>query len=203
MKKIISLFFVLAIVSTLSCAQEKQPLLGETEWQLKMNAKFKDALKSPLTEEDRKDFRTLDFFKFDSAYVVTASFKKNKRQKSFKMKTSTDRLPKYKIYGEITFKINGEAFKLNVYQNVELVKKDEYKDDLFLPFLDNTNGEESYGGGRYIDIKVPEGDDVVIDFNKAYNPYCAYSGRYSCPIVPRENYIDVEIKAGVKAFDKH
>lgn len=200
MKKLIYIFL---LVSTFSCAQDKQSLLGDTEWQLEMNAKFKDALKSPLTEEDRKDFRTLDFFKSDSTFVVTASFKKNKRQKSFKMKTSTDRLPKYKIYGEIIFKINEESFKLNVYQNIELVKKEEYKDHLFLPFLDNTNGEESYGGGRYIDVRIPEGDTIIIDFNKAYNPYCAYSGRYSCPIVPRENYIDVEIKAGVKAFDKH
>lgn len=200
MKKVI---FIFLLVSTFSCAQDKQPLLGETEWQLEMNAKFKDALKSPLTEEDRKDFRTLDFFKFDSTYVVTATFKKSKRQKTFKMKTSTDRLPKYKIYGEITFKIKQETFKLNVYQNIELVKKEEYEDHLFLPFLDNTNGEETYGGGRYVDIRVPEGDTMVIDFNKAYNPYCAYSGRYSCPIVPRENYLDTEIKAGVKAFDKH
>ena len=75
-----------------------------------------------------------------------------------------------------------------------------FEDYLFLPFLDDTNGEESYGGGRYIDLKIPEGDQMTIDFNTAYNPYCAYDAKYSCPIVPRENYMDVEVRAGVKAF---
>jgi uncharacterized protein (DUF1684 family) len=71
---------------------------------------------------------------------------------------------------------------------------------LFLPFLDNTNGDTTYGGGRYIDLRIPEGDTIEIDFNKAYNPYCAYNSRYSCPIVPRENYLDTNIEAGVKKF---
>ena len=81
--------------------------------------------------------------------------------------------------------------------------KEGYEDYLFLPFLDNTNGEESYGGGRYVEARIPEGDTIIIDFNKAYNPYCAYNEKYSCPIVPRQNYLPIEVKAGVKAFGKH
>ena len=83
------------------------------------------------------------------------------------------------------------------------MKEEGYEDYLFLPFLDDTNGEESYGGGRYIDCRIPEGDTIEIDFNKAYNPYCAYNENYSCPIVPRENYLAIEVKAGVKVFKKH
>jgi uncharacterized protein (DUF1684 family) len=103
----------------------------------------------------------------------------------------------------VTFNLKGNAYRLNVYQNQDLMKKEGFEDYLFLPFLDDTNGEESYGGGRYIDLGIPEGDEVVIDFNKAYNPYCAYNEKYSCPIVPRENYLDLKVEAGVKAFQKH
>ena len=71
---------------------------------------------------------------------------------------------------------------------------------MFLPFLDATNGVETYGGGRYLDMKVPKSNEVIIDFNKAYNPYCVYNHEYSCPIVPLENELDVEINAGVKKY---
>jgi hypothetical protein len=102
----------------------------------------------------------------------------------------------------LTFQIKGKSYQLNVYQGQDLIKKEGYEDYLFLPFLDDTNGEGSYGGGRYIDLRIPKGDTIVIDFNSAYNPYCAYNEKYSCPIVPRDNYIETEVKAGVKAFKK-
>ena len=82
------------------------------------------------------------------------------------------------------------------------MNEDGFKDYLFLPFMDDTNGEQTYAGGRYIDLRIPEGNTLKIDFNKAYNPYCAYNEKYSCPIVPRENYLDVAVKAGVKVFKK-
>ena len=116
------------------------------------------------------------------------------------MKTSTDRKPMYVKYGELSFVLKGESFKLNVYRNIELSKKEEYKDYLFLPFSDATSGKESYIGGRYIDLRVPKGKSIAIDFNKAYNPYCAYNSQYSCPIVPLENDLDIAIEAGVKKF---
>ncbi len=84
-----------------------------------------------------------------------------------------------------------------------MLEEEGYDDYLFLPFLDETNGDESYGGGRYVEARIPAGDTLIINFNEAYNPYCAYNERYSCPIVPRANYINTRIKAGVKAFDKH
>ena len=93
-----------------------------------------------------------------------------------------------------------KAFKLNVYQNVDLNKKTGYEDYLFLPFSDLTCGKESYIGGRYVDMKIQKGKIWTIDFNKAYNPYCAYNYEYSCPIVPLENDLDIEILAGVKKF---
>ncbi len=116
------------------------------------------------------------------------------------MKTSTDRTPKFIKYGEAHFELNGQHFKLNLYQDVEFTKNPKYKDDLFLPFFDETSGKESYIGGKYIDLKVPKGNTITIDFNTSYNPYCAYSYRFSCPKVPLENDLKVAIRAGVKKF---
>ncbi len=123
-------------------------------------------------------------------------------EKSFKMKTTTDRLPEYIKYGIVTFDLFNKSYNLNIYRNLDIIDREGYEDYLFLPFLDNTNGDESYGGGRYIDLDVTEEDNLVIDFNSAYNPYCTYNEKYSCPIVPRENYLPLEINAGVKAFAK-
>jgi len=196
----IILFFV--IITNLSCAQDKLPLLGDTDYQRQMNADFKDAAKSPLTDRDRKVFRSLDFFKFDSTHVVNADFKRTPNETPFKMKTTTDREVDYIKYGEATFTIKDKLLKLNVYQDLEMAEEVGQEEALFLPFMDNTNGVESYKGGRYIEVKLPKDDKLLIDFNKAYNPYCAYNIKYSCPIVPSENILYVRIEAGVKKYIK-
>ncbi|MFD1163605.1 DUF1684 domain-containing protein [Hwangdonia seohaensis] len=199
MKKIV---LAVLLISVVACGQEKNPVLGETEFQKEQNSYFKDATTSPLKDKDRKGFKGLDFFKFDSTYVVNARFKRTPNEPIFKMKTTTDRTPEYVKYGELNFDLKGKNFTLNIYQNQGLINEEGYEDYLFLPFLDETNGLESYGGGRYIDARIPEGNSIIIDFNKAYNPYCAYNEKYSCPIVPRKNYLTTRIEAGVKAFGK-
>lgn len=200
MKKVV---FLLLIGFVFSCNQDKQPILGETDWQKEMNADFKDASKSPLKEKDRKEFKGLDFYKFDSIYVVSAKLTRTPDEKPFKMKTTTDRLPNYVKFGVVEFQLEGKIHQLDIFQNLDILEDEGYEDYLFLPFLDNTNGEGSYSGGRYVEGRIPEGDFIIIDFNTAYNPYCAYNDKYSCPIVPRQNYIDADVKAGVKAFGKH
>nr|WP_305050744.1 DUF1684 domain-containing protein [Elizabethkingia bruuniana] len=98
--------------------------------------------------------------------------------------------------------MEGQQYSLKVYQSQDLIKKPSFKDHLFLPFRDATNEKETYGGGRYIDLRIPKKDHLIIDFNKAYNPYCAYNAfDYNCPIVPIENKLPVEIRAGVKYDD--
>ncbi|MEL0457217.1 DUF1684 domain-containing protein [Flavobacteriaceae bacterium SZ-1-7] len=201
MKKIIVLF--VCVLYLTNCARKRRPVQGETEFQKEINAQFKDASRSPLKDEDRKHFEGLDFFEFDSTYVVKAKFTRTPNEKAFKMKTTTDRLPVYMKYAELSFNLRGETFTLDIYQNQDLMMQEGYENHLFLPFLDETNGLESYGGGRYIDALIPENDTLVIDFNSAYNPYCAYNDRYSCPIVPRRNYLKTRIEAGVKSFGKH
>ncbi len=196
-------FLIFLLVCTVACAQDKQVLSGETEWQKEMNADFKDASKSPLKKKDLKKFKGLDFFKFDSTFVVKAVLKRTPETKWFKMKTTTSRESEERVFGILTFELKGQSFQLNVYQGKELMTTEGYEDYLFLPFLDDTNGDTTYGGGRYIDLRIPEENEIEIDFNKAYNPYCAYNEKYSCPIVPRENYLPLKVEAGVKVFKKY
>lgn len=201
MKNMFLIFCVLVL--NVSCSQEKKELIGETEFQRELNSEYKDASTSPLKKKDLKTFSALDFFAVNDKFKVTASFKLTPDSKPFKMATSTTRTPIYKRYGIATFKLNGKEYSLEVYQSQDPNRDPKSKDDLFLPFTDETNGFASYGGGRYVDLKIPAGNTIEINFNNAYNPYCAYSDRYSCPVPPRVNFLKTEINAGVKAFEKH
>ena len=152
-----------------SHAQKKS--INSREFQEEMNLKFKNDDKSPLKPEDRESFSTLEFFPVDTSYIVNAQFVRTPGEISFYMPTTTDRLPEYVKYGELYFKLKGKDLKLNIYQNKELILQEEYADYLFLPFTDLTNGVTTYGGGRYIDLRIPEGNLIEIYFNKAYNQY--------------------------------
>ena len=198
MRKIVTLFLVLSF----SLVQGQDTKVEETskEFQYNLNYDYADKEKSPLTDEDFKTFKSLDFFPINENYIVNAQFVRTKKEKVFKMKTSTDRLPEYVKYGKLQFTIDNVTYKLNVYQNIDLIKKPGFDDYLFLPFSDTSNGKETYIGGRYVNLKIQKGKTWKIDFNKAYNPYCAYNPKYSCPIVPLENDLNVSILAGVKRF---
>jgi uncharacterized protein len=200
MKKTILILIIALFGCQFSYAQEyyRQIQLVQQE----MNRHFADSAKTPLTKEDFIIFKQLEFFPIDSFYRVNAKFIRTPDELPFPMKTTTSRMPIYVKFGEAYFEIHKVKCKLNIYQNQDLVKKEGYQDYLFLPFTDATNGDETYGGGRFIDLKIPAGDTLIIDFNKAYNPYCAYNHKYSCPIPPSENNLTVDIKAGVKNFHK-
>lgn len=204
MKKITIL---LSFVFIIACnSQDKRPLLGETAYQQELNASYKDASKSPLKTKDLKKFNGLDFFKIDSSFIVTAKLTKIENAPTFEMATTTDRKPLYKEYGILNFTLKGKECSLTIYQSQDDLRDEKYKDYLFLPFTDDTSGEDSYGGGRYMDVMTtdenPDGT-IVLNFNNTYNPYCAYNDKYSCPLTPRKNHLDIEIKAGVKVFKKH
>lgn len=201
MKKIILIALFLTTCSINS--QNSAAVIDITSFQNHLNEEYAHKEKSPLTEEDFKTFKSLDFFPIDTAYRVVAKLKYFKNSKPFNMKTTTDRLSVYRIFATATFKINGEKHVLRIYQSQQLLLTQEYDDYLFLPFTDETNGKSSYGGGRFIDLKVTDKDTIIIDFNKAYNPYCAYSDRYSCPIPPKVNHLNTEIPVGVKAYKEH
>jgi uncharacterized protein (DUF1684 family) len=119
------------------------------------------------------------------------------------MPTSNFKTKEYRVYGKLKFTLKGKAFEIPVYQSQRHMNIEEYKDYLFFPFNDLTNGKSTYTAGRYIELRIPtEGNMIMLDFNQAYNPYCAYSDNYSCPVIPAENFIDLEINAGVAYSSK-
>ena len=184
-----------------NCQNDKKVIQQfEAEYQKNLNALFKDASKSPLKPNDLKRFKTLEFFALDSNFVVRAKLNQTPDSIFFDMRTNTDRFSKERVYGILEFKIDAQKFNLKIYQNIDALESNNKA--LFLPFLDDTNGNSSYGGGRYIDLSIPTSDSLWIDFNRAFNPYCAYNEKYSCPIVPRENYIPLPIEAGMKRYVK-
>ncbi|WP_419214134.1 DUF1684 domain-containing protein [Maribacter sp. X9] len=171
------------------------------KFQEELNAEYKDPETSPLPDRYRKNFETLDFYKPDTTYIIVAEFVRTPEALPFSMPTTTDRESTEVLYGIAKFTMNGAKHQLEIYQTPELMTQEKYKDYLFLPFTDATNGKETYGGGRYLDLKIPNGNSIVLNFNKAYNPYCAYNKKYSCPLVPSINNLSTEVKAGVKAFN--
>ena len=203
--KAIVLFFSLFLIC--SCNHlDKRPIIGETAYQQKENAVFKDASKSPLKKKDLKNFKGLDFFPVDSSFIVTAKLVKIIDAPSFKMATNTDRTPLYKEYGILTFSLQRKDCTLTLYQSQEDLEDEKYKDNLFLPFTDDTSGNESYGGGRYMDLKITDEKNdgtILLNFNNTYNPYCAYNEKFSCPLTPRKNHLDLAVKAGIQVFEKH
>ena len=152
----------------------------------------------------KNDRKFLHFYPVDESYRVVASFKKITDEKGFDMNTSSGIKKKHFVYGLLTFKLHDSLVHLYVYQSAALMKQEKLKDYLFVPFGDATSGFESYGGGRYMEFYIPDikNNTVVLDFNKAYNPYCAYTTGFNCPIPPMENLLKVAVPAGEKDFEK-
>ncbi len=183
-------------------AVEEGALSEILAYQNSLNATFRDPESSPLPDRYRKDFEGLDFFEPDTTYRVWARLERTPEALPFDMPTNTDDSARERVFGKLTFKLRGSTYVLEVYQSPDLLEDPGYEDYLFLPFTDATNGQETYEGGRYMDLRAPEGDSILLDFNRAYNPYCVYNPKYSCPIVPRVNHLDTEIRAGVKDFQR-
>lgn len=161
---------------------------------------FRDSTTSRFNKEERSNFKGFKYYDPNPDYRVQSLFTVDTSSAPFGMKTSTDRVPTYRAYGYLDFSINDTVHRLTAYQNVKYMDHPEHGNYLFIPFKDLTNSVETYGAGRYIDISIPTTDSVEIDFNRSYNPYCAYYDRWSCPLVPFENHLDVKIPAGEKKY---
>lgn len=192
------IFFILFTIFPLICIAQSDYQTEILRFQKDLNADFKNPEESPLTKKARRRFIGHNFFPIDEAYRVKAKFIRNKKPVSVQMETTTNRLANYDIYATVEFELKGKLYNLTIYQSHSLRLTEEYKDYLFLPFTDLTNGKDTYGGGRYIDLDIPNGDTLVIDFNKAYSPSCAYNIKYSCPITPAANNLPIRVEAGVK-----
>ena len=184
-------------------AQENEEALAAiTKHREKQQAEMKGE-KSPLVPKDKKRFKGLKYFPVDLKYRIKARFVQTDNTPMFFMKTTTTRLPEYRKFGEVYFTLDSVDYMLEVYQSPDIMKMKGYEDYLFIPFTDLTNGNETYEVGRYIEFRIPKSDDVILDFNMAYNPYCSYNPNYSCPIPPEANRLPIPIPAGEKKFKEN
>jgi uncharacterized protein len=199
MKKI--LYIVVVLVLFISCQSTKKTFDSATiqKYQTELATFYNDPKTTPLVDEERTNFKGITFFPINEKYVVKAKFKPIKDGNVIPFPTSAKKIKNYKEYGTFTFILDDQEQTLTVYQSSPIMEK--YAESLFLPFMDETNGITSYGGGRYLDLSTKDlgtkSTEVILDFNQVYNPYCAYSKHYNCPIPPANNVLDVEINAGV------
>lgn len=165
----------------------------------KYKSDFLTDASSPLKQEDLQNLR---FYNADSTYRVTATVEMLSGQTPFIMPAFSGAGQRNMRYAVLHFTLKNKAMQLTLYKSIDLANIPSLKDYLFLPFTDDTNGHDTYTGGRYIDMR--EGDikngTAVVDFNKAYNPYCAFSAGYACPKPPDENHLTAAIEAGEKSF---
>ncbi len=172
-------------------------------FQDEQNKEFRDKTTSPLKPSALKKFKHHDFFPVNLKYVVQAQLTLTPDSPFIPMKATGKIVQAYRTFAIAQFQLDGQSYSLTLYQSKDLRNNPEYEDYLFLPFTDLTTGDETYGGGRYLGLRIPkEGNTLIINFNLAYNPYCAYSDLYSCPLVPKVNDLPVAIRAGVKFAPK-
>ncbi len=169
------------------------------KWRTEYKQAFITEERSPLKANDTADLR---FFEINEKYKVNATLNLTPDSKSFEMPTYSGKTKTFRQYGTAMFIINDTIITLSIYQNLKLLEDPKHKNLLFIPFTDATSYIETYAGGRYIDVEIGDivNNKLIIDFNKCYNPYCAYATGYNCPIPPLENRMDVAIKAGEKLF---
>ncbi|UOE41958.1 DUF1684 domain-containing protein [Chryseobacterium suipulveris] len=200
MKKIAILFL---LFSVLGFSQSTKKQVSEIKkFQRELNKEYLNKNETPLRGENFTNFKKHPFFPIDLKYRVKAKFTRTEDAIPFEIPTSSGKTKPYVEYGKATFKLEGKELTLTIYQSLDLVSQKVYEDYLFLPFRDETNGKETYGGGKYMDLRIPKSDEIILDFNRSYQPFCAYNAYdYSCPIVPDENHLPIRIEAGVKYED--
>ena len=155
--------------------------------------------RSPLKEADLK---YLSFYPPEESAQIMARFYLTPKAEPFDMPTYSGQTRSYRKWGEAKFLWQKDSIVISIYQNLTLLSNPLYNDYLFLPFKDETNGVTTYGGGRYLNMSKKDTEDgwITIDFNKTYNPWCAYSDGFNCPIPPAENHLPFAIHAGEKQY---
>ena len=207
-KKAYLLFFILGILllvqgipstglgeESLDVSLRKEQVL---EWRKERDDFFKNHVRSPLISKEKKNFKGLHYYPFDPQYVFFGQIERfifhienPKYYATFLTNKGTNK--RYLRYGKFRYNLNGKEYAVEIYKSI-------LSDNLFIPFKDLTNGKETYEGGRYIDAEILPGYKMVLDFNMAYHPSCAYNEKFICALPPRENMLDISIKAGEKNF---
>jgi uncharacterized protein (DUF1684 family) len=196
----------LLLLLLISCNMQNKISKNETSY-VKIIKEYRKTYKEgfitdPRSPLQKSDLKQLDFYIPDENWKFNAQFSKNEIPKPFELPTYSGLTRTYIVYGYLTFALKKDTFVMEVYKNIQQPINPLYKNNLFLPFKDHTNGEQTYGGGRYINLDVTDINDgfLEVDFNKAYNPWCAYSSGYNCPIPPIANHLDIEVTVGEKQY---
>lgn len=199
-----STIFVILIVLLLGVTVFNFLTVGEStkDYTARIETERKDkdkrmlASSSPLLDEEKKIFTKLNYYPVNDDYKILARLIEIKRKVPVFITTTTGEQEKYIPYAHAQFELEGKQQKLLLYKDWDDVNPNR----LFLMFADDTSGDETYGGGRYIDLEENGTNSIILDFNTAYNPYCHFNPEYSCPIPPAENLMKVPIKAGEKLY---
>lgn len=191
----VGLGFVLIILMQFFSLRNPNTKVAQMEqFRARKDLQFKNSPDSPIKKEDRDRFEKLDYFPVDMNYQLPAKLIKVERPDTLLLLTTTGERQGMINIGKLEFKMQGYPVELTAFAYLEA----ERSQLLFIPFRDLTSGVSTYGGGRYLEVDWT--DNIVVDFNEAYNPYCVYNIDYSCPIPPRENMIRLEIRAGEKNY---
>lgn len=196
MKTITQLFFYILLSFCVTAQEYSDSILQHRQTQA---ANLKQSKKGPIQDEYIEE---LHYYPPTEKFKIKADVEFLMNEPTFRMPTSDGTSKEFKKYAKLTFQINERAYNLTVYENADKFQTKLQSSYLFLPFLDQTTGEHTYESGRYLDLKKQDitAGQVIIDFNKAYNPYCAYSDGYRCPQPPSENFLDLAIEAGEKKY---
>ncbi|MDA0256594.1 MAG: DUF1684 domain-containing protein [Chloroflexi bacterium] len=166
---------------------------GLAEFRTAKDAFFRNDPQSPLTPEQHRSFTGLAYFDEQPSLALELRPEPFEQPERIEMQTSTGEVASYERWARADFEVDGVPASITIY-------REPHGGALFVPFRDATSGGESYGAGRYLEPEEAEGGRVILDFNYAYNPYCAYNERWSCPLPPAENRLPVPIRAGERSF---
>lgn len=196
--------FSLVVIFALSCSSTKELIDNDHTSSVKSHReKTEQGLiigdRAPLTKDDLGNIR---YFEIDQQFKVDANVDLSEGEEPFELPTYSGITKTFIKYATLSFILEGETRELSVYRNLEVIRMPQYKNYLFLPFKDQTSSDSTYGGGRYINLSTLdiEKGKVELDFNKCYNPWCAYSDGFNCPIPPTDNHLDIAILAGEKNY---
>src|SRR5258708_4321971 len=193
MKLVLSIGLIL-LINVVALCQSGQLLAEHQAFRDELLNTYRKLKATPEEHAHLNKLKSFPFFPFVSAFLVPALLDPPSSGFS-QMGTSHGHFALSRRYGYLSFAVSGRSFRMPVYQ--AKTAADSGSNELFFPFTDGTNGETTYGGGRYIDLHTPKGTELILDFNRSYNPYCAYSQKYSCEIPPEENHFPVRIEAGL------
>lgn len=194
---VLAVYFLIA-----SCEPSEDPKYREkiAAHRMALNEQFFDPEQTPLDSSGFYTWKGLKFFPIKESYKVKGKLTLLNNEPIFELPHSHNKSKPYKQYAKVKFNLLGKEYELVILE--QQVKKEGFENYLILPFTDETNGQETYGGGRYLDLEKNNLTEIELDFNLAYNPYCAYNQAYTCPIPPKENHLPIKVEAGVKYEDK-